>query len=322
MRSPRGVPELARAGQSSAAARPARRRVPRWRAARRRSGAPASAASLLASVTVLTAVAGAADSAVPAAPRRGAVAAASAQVPVGSLTVGALFQAAGGRLGRHFCTASVVHSSSGDLLITAAHCMVGRRLSPPGSLVFAPGYRDGRFPLGLWNVMAVFVTSRWSADRDANQDVAFLAVSRPGATLERLAGAEYLRTGEDLPAAVQVVGYPSTASQPVVCSATATAFITAMLRQMRFECPGFTNGTSGGPFLVRAGRTPGQWQVIGVIGGYQEGGDLPSVSYSATFTRDVADLYRTADTWSVTRSVAAARGGHGARRYPAPAAFK
>jgi hypothetical protein len=34
--------------------------------------------------------------------------------------------------------------------------------------------------------------------------------------------------------------------------------------------------------------------VIGVIGGYQQGGDTPSVSYSARFGALVADLYKTA----------------------------
>jgi hypothetical protein len=34
--------------------------------------------------------------------------------------------------------------------------------------------------------------------------------------------------------------------------------------------------------------------VIGVIGGYEEGGDVPSVSYSVTFGRNVSSLYRTA----------------------------
>jgi hypothetical protein len=34
--------------------------------------------------------------------------------------------------------------------------------------------------------------------------------------------------------------------------------------------------------------------VIGVIGGYEQGGDTPSVSYSPRFGRAVAALYRAA----------------------------
>jgi hypothetical protein len=34
--------------------------------------------------------------------------------------------------------------------------------------------------------------------------------------------------------------------------------------------------------------------VIGVIGGYEQGGDTPSVSYSARFGQAVRNLYNTA----------------------------
>jgi hypothetical protein len=39
--------------------------------------------------------------------------------------VGALFTTSSGQLGKHFCTASVVDSPAGDLLMTAAHCVTG-----------------------------------------------------------------------------------------------------------------------------------------------------------------------------------------------------
>src|SRR5881409_2205655 len=44
--------------------------------------------------------------------------------------VGALFAN-----GSHFCTASVVHSTTGDLVLTAAHCV-------KDGMAFAPGYHD------------------------------------------------------------------------------------------------------------------------------------------------------------------------------------
>src|SRR5579859_3244814 len=69
----------------------------------------------------------------------------------GVATVGALFpaDATGLRTGcGHFCTASVVHSPSGDLAVTAAHCVTGGT-SP---VVFVPGYHDGIAPYGTWQV--------------------------------------------------------------------------------------------------------------------------------------------------------------------------
>jgi hypothetical protein len=38
-------------------------------------------------------------------------------------------------------------------------------------------------------------------------------------------------------------------------------------------------------------RATGLGAVIGVIGGYEQGGDTPSVSYSARFGQAVRDLY-------------------------------
>src|SRR5579864_7122345 len=78
----------------------------------------------------------------------------------GRTAVGALFTTSGGKLGTHFCTASVVSSPAGDLLITAAHCLEGKSLSPAGSVVFAPGYHDGKFPQGTWVVTTEFVDAR------------------------------------------------------------------------------------------------------------------------------------------------------------------
>jgi hypothetical protein len=53
---------------------------------------------------------------------------------------------------------------------------------------------------------------------------------------------------------------------------------------MRVACPGFPDGTSGGPWVTGG-------EVIGVIGGFQLGGDTPDVSYSPYFDDDIAKLY-------------------------------
>ena len=45
---------------------------------------------------------------------------------------------------------------------------------------------------------------------------------------------------------------------------------------------------------MRLGKAAGTGAVIGVIGGYEEGGDVPGISYSPQFLRNVADLYKRA----------------------------
>ena len=65
-------------------------------------------------------------------------------------------------------------------------------------------------------------------------------------------------------------------------------------QQMVFDCDAYTDGTSGGPFLVHVNPKTGDGWVIGVIGGYQQGGDSPNISYSPRFYSAIWDLYETA----------------------------
>lgn len=209
----------------------------------------------------------------------------------GTPAVGALFTASHGKLVRHFCTASVVRSPAKDLLITAAHCMQGRSLRPIGLIKFAPGYHDGKFPYGIWTVTTVYVDSAWSENQNPNNDVAFLIAGRPGTHIQTYTGAETLKTGQP-PQPVRVIGYPDGTSKPIRCTAPARGFQHG--HQMVFDCDNYTNGTSGGPFLAHVNRKTGRGWVIGVIGGYQLGGDTPDVSYSPRFFSRILALYRAA----------------------------
>ena len=252
--------------------------------ARRRRRRAAGAVAGLVMVAVLVLIPAAGLSPGPAAAARSAAG--------GTAAVGALFTATAGRPARHFCTASVVHSSGGDLLITAAHCLTGRSLTPAGSIVFAPGWRAGAFPFGVWAVTAEYVDDRWSTARDPNDDVAFLRVSGPGGdTLEARTGAEALAVGRRAPLPVRVIGYPDISGRAVHCRAAARPFDRGPLRQLVFSCAGYTDGTSGGPFLALPGPRAGAGLVVGVIGGYQQGGDTPGVSYSPQFGRRILALY-------------------------------
>jgi V8-like Glu-specific endopeptidase len=195
----------------------------------------------------------------------------SAGTAESSSPVGALFAN-----GSHFCTAGVVHSAAGDLVLTAAHCV-------RDGMTFAPGYHDGVAPFGMWTVTGVAVADGWTSAADPDLDFAFLTVRQAGnpASLESLTGANALGTGRGFDHRITLTGYPDTADSPVVCEGTTTR---SGPYQMRVACPGFPDGTSGGPWVTGGA-------VIGVIGGYQLGGDTPDVSYSAYFDDDIAALY-------------------------------
>jgi V8-like Glu-specific endopeptidase len=209
----------------------------------------------------------------------------------GTAAVGALFTSSNGKLGSHFCTASVVSSPAGNLLITAAHCLQGRPLSPAGSIVFAPGYHNGKFPYGTWAVTTEYVDAAWSKTQDPNDDVAFLVAGRKGTSIQRDTGAETLMIDEPAQV-VQAIGYPDQNNEPIACTAPASSFDHS--QEMVFDCDNYTDGTSGGPFLAHVNAQTGEGWVIGVIGGYEEGGDTPNVSYSPRFFSSILALYETA----------------------------
>lgn len=203
--------------------------------------------------------------------------------------VGALFTSTKGKLGNHFCTASVVSSPHGDLAITAAHCVTGIS----GTIAFVPGYHSGTQPYGVWTVTKIYADQEWNSGASENDDVAFLKLSQAGSSVpvEDVTGAETLATKTSAKQLVEVVGYPDGSEQPIACRNWTSQ---PMAGQIEFDCGGYTDGTSGGPFLADVNPATGQGTVIGVIGGYDQGGNTPDVSYSAQFSANVASLYSTA----------------------------
>jgi V8-like Glu-specific endopeptidase len=214
---------------------------------------------------------------------------AQASVSGGSPAIGALFAGTGGRLGSHFCTASVVSSPHGNLLLTAAHCISH---VPSSHVVFVPDYHGGRAPYGVWPVTQVIVDHAWAASADPDDDVAFLAVGGRGdGDVARLTGSEQLSFAEPYGQAVQVTGYPSNSDVPIRCTNQMRWFSPD---QLQFDCTGYSFGTSGSPLLSGVSPSTGLGTLIGVIGGYEKGGDTSGVSYAARFGPSVDALYRTA----------------------------
>ncbi|MEU6507614.1 MULTISPECIES: trypsin-like peptidase domain-containing protein [unclassified Streptomyces] len=200
--------------------------------------------------------------------------------------VGALFGAdrANDLKGGHYCTASVVHSPGRDLIVTAAHCVAG---ADDGGLLFVPGYRDGKAPYGVWKVGKRYLPDGWAKDQDEDSDVALAVVQDlKGRKLEDVVGGNRFTAGTETGAtAVTVVGYPSSREVPIRCINKPTVHSRT---QQRIDCPAFSTGTSGSPWIN------GDGQVVGVIGGHEEGGDTDDVSYSVVLGSGAAELYKDA----------------------------
>jgi V8-like Glu-specific endopeptidase len=211
--------------------------------------------------------------------------------------VGALFSEDGnGNPTGHFCTASVVDSPHGDVIATAAHCVIdptsGQATQP---FLFAPGYHDGAYPYGLWSASQVIVDTQWSNGGNPDYDVAFV-VLKPNAAKENVqgvVGSDRITFGDASaePGLVGVIGYPGGTDQPIACLNTTKPYNP---NQSEFDCAGYQSGSSGGPLLQDLDSDTGEGTLVGVIGGYEEGGDTPDVSYAAHFTDSIKALYQRA----------------------------
>ncbi|MCK7627177.1 hypothetical protein MUU72_29465 [Streptomyces sp. RS10V-4] len=230
----------------------------------------------------------------------GRPAAASRRAPTaehfeGVPSVGVLFSV-DGEAREHHCTASVVHSPHGNLILTAGHCNPGARAA------FVPQYRSGEDdqPYGVWAIEDSYAYSdRGTSGDAADRDVAFATVAPDddGRRIEEVTGANVLAATPGYRNEVQVIGYPSVHSDPedrAVRCATTTRRL-AGTRQLRMDCNGFYGGTSGSPWLAGYDPHTRTGKVIGVIGGVNGGGPRgphsDRTSYSPYFGKEILSLY-------------------------------
>jgi hypothetical protein len=194
--------------------------------------------------------------------------------------VGAIFL---GGQSLHTCTGSVLHSATGDLVLTAAHCMItGIDAS------FVPAFAKSAEPQDYWHIDEVYLDPRWVSDQDPLADFAIARVSREGgASVEAAVGGGFALGSS--PAAgtdVVVTGYAlGVGGDPIGCTARMAARERGypMLR-----CAGLVDGTSGAPWL--AGLT-----VVGITGGLEGGGCQENVSYAPPFDGAVKELMARAE---------------------------
>lgn len=215
--------------------------------------------------------------------------------------VGALFSTADGSISGqgHYCTGSVVNSPEGDIVVTAAHCVYDSS-GVYTDIAFVPGYHDGEDPYGVWIPSAVVVPPQWASDGDPNYDVAFIVVHEEGSStkLQDVVGGDTLGLSPGYTELTQVIGYPASTEEPVSCTNYTSQFSDPSLTtpQLEFDCDGYPGGTSGGPFLQSVDSNTSLGTVVGIIGGYEAGGDSAAVSYSVYFGDWVGSLFAQAES--------------------------
>ncbi len=202
--------------------------------------------------------------------------------------VGPLFPE--GLTGGHTCTASVVSSTSGDVLVTAAHCVSGTA----AGWVFVPGFANGATPEGVWTVTGAYVMPGWSSAQDTADDVAVLRVAPRrvdgrGVTVQDVAGSNPLGTRAEPDTTITDVAYNDSSDTRHVCSAR----VYTSRGVPAFDCDGFVGGSSGSPWL--APDENGVLTVRGLIGGVNQGGCSASTSFSSPIDAEVVALVHRAD---------------------------
>jgi hypothetical protein len=185
----------------------------------------------------------------------------------------------------HVCTGSVVHSTGGNLIITAAHCLAGASV-----INFVPGFAGNAAPgpTDVWKADAVYLDPRWTANKDPHADYAIARVSNvAGGPVESRVGLA-LTLGVTPPpgSRVTVLGYPAgVGGSPIGCQASTSITDTGF---PALACEGLVDGTSGAPWV--SGTT-----LIGVIGGLERGGCAANMSYSAPFDAHTEELLARAE---------------------------
>jgi V8-like Glu-specific endopeptidase len=240
-----------------------------------------------------------ATSAVPPPAKNGTMSAAGSSIPyrhvwTGSPVIGALFSSDG--RGTHYCTASVVTAPKKNLIITAGHCLYdASNHTWRRNVAFVPHFWKGHSPYGIWPVQMETTDTRWQKHGDQDLDFAFATVAsvHGRALANAVGGSNKLIINQGYSNSVLVAGYPmkkyASINLPIYC------FVHTYKEkkyQIGMNCRGFYGGTSGSPWLKNYNSHCRCGSVMGVIGGYEQGGKYDYTSYASVFDHDVYTLYK------------------------------
>lgn len=210
------------------------------------------------------------------------------------------------------CTATVIGDARNNpkraLILTAAHCIEGvlsgfRYMT--GDWMFAPMWHDNKFPYGKWAVKSVYIEHNWmhcahlgSCQTNPNYDYAVLVMQpQHGHGVGWYTGEDGWHVNEPKVITVRIVGIPgNSAKAKVNVTSSQTVTLTGSQGIGKFlarkaSTPGFTDGTSGGPWFYSFSARTGRGLLLGDTGGYQDGGPSSGTpSYSSYWTSSFSAL--------------------------------
>lgn len=211
------------------------------------------------------------------------------------------------------CTATVINGTTAtndeELVLTAAHCIEGTTDGIPYTstdLAFSPMWNNGDAPYGTWTSKEVFLNSGWmscgiiTCSTNPADDYAIIVLNQQnGKGVGDVVGSDAWSIGAaDTLSGVTIAGLPSSATKLLTTTTSATAVTESGVSYRTAATPGYTDGTSGGPWLTDFNTTTGLGTLIGDTGGYEQGGPSSGTpSYSDVWNNAFATVVADAVTY-------------------------
>jgi V8-like Glu-specific endopeptidase len=179
---------------------------------------------------------------------------------------------------KYSCSASVVPSRRGNVILTAAHCVIDPETGTlAGSLIFVPGYHNGVGPDGTWEATHYETTKSWAewekrkvTPPNEGEDLTLLLLEANqeeknghyGENVERVVGSLGIAFDQACSQTYTQYGYP--AESPYngeilyshVAAYAGTDTNSAILPRPVKIASDFTRGASGGPWTIGSSDAP------------------------------------------------------------------
>ncbi len=113
-------------------------------------------------------------------------------------------------IGDYSCSATVVDTQNGQVILTAGHCVFEPQLGQFATeLAFVPGYHDAQAPFGVWSWQSALTTREWAYRGNTNFDFAAIKLRKLAATpVETVVGARVMKTNIFRNQSYAAFGYP------------------------------------------------------------------------------------------------------------------
>jgi len=201
------------------------------------------------------------------------------------------------KVARFNCTGTALTADNKKpaLVLVAAHCLygdLGKITYKTEDWSFAPGWHDNKAPYGTWKFSTGYYPAKWPfncfsihCDFNPSYDFALLVVKKlNGKGIGSVTGSDGWRAEEPKTISVTIAGIPGNSQETLISHTLSHTVEPHGVLARKGNTPGFGDGASGGPWFYRYDNHTQLGYVLGDTGGYQNGGDSASPSYSPVWT--------------------------------------